>query len=66
MTTEERLSTRDAAEYVGLSKQRVSAKIAEGHYKGVSRCECKQTVMIPVSELNRDLAAGTIKRRRKK
>ena len=60
----ERMSTSEAAQVIGLSKQRVCAKIAEGHYAGVSRCECGLTTMIPVSEVLRDLGAGTITRRR--
>lgn len=62
MTTEPRLSTKDAANYIGVCKQRVSAKIAQGHYMGVSRCECGLTTMIPLSEINRDLARKTRKR----
>jgi hypothetical protein len=65
MTTQpERISTSDAAGIIGLSKQRVCAKIAAGHYSGVSRCECGLTTMIPVAEVLRDLGAGTITRRR--
>lgn len=65
MTTEKRLSTREAAEYLGVCKQRVSAKIMQGHYKRVSRCECGLTLMIPLSEVNADMVKKASKRKRK-
>ena len=63
--TEERLSTREAAQYLGVCKQRIAAKIAQGHFNGVSRCECGLTVMIPVSEISADMKASNAKRKKR-
>jgi hypothetical protein len=39
-----------------LSKQRIFIKIAAKHYRGVKRCPCGHCVLIPLSEITRDLA----------
>lgn len=50
-----RLSTKDVASLIGVCKQRVSIKIRQGHYRDVTKCECGQTNMIPISEVTRDM-----------
>ena len=58
------MTVREVADLTGICKQRVTAKIAEGHYNGVTRCPCGMSTLIPTAEVYRDLAAGTIKRKR--
>ena len=65
MTTEKKLSTREAAEYLGVCKQRIAAKIQQGHYKGVTRCECGMSTMIPLSEVSNDMLKRSTKTKRK-
>ena len=65
MTVEKRLTTREAAEYLGLCKQRIATKILQGHYKNASRCECGMTMLIPLSEINADMQIVNRKRKRK-
>jgi hypothetical protein len=50
---EPRLSTREAAELLGVCKQRVNAKLVKGDFSGASRCECGRTDMIPISEIHK-------------
>lgn len=57
MPTIPRLTTKQAAAYLGVCKQRINAKIASGHYQGVTRCECGLTTMIPQSEINAEMRA---------
>ena len=63
---EPRISTREAAEYLGLSKQRVTAKIAAGHFSGVSPCECGLTTMLPLAEVTREMQTGRVTRNKKR
>ena len=53
-----RLSTRKAAEAMGVCKQRIDAKVLNGHFRGVSKCECGLTTMIPESEIVREIMKG--------
>ena len=65
MSTEKRLSTREAAEYLGVCKQRIATKILQGHFKRVSRCDCGMSTMIPLAEVSADMLKTSNKRKRK-
>lgn len=55
------VNAREAAELIGISKQRVFAKIESKHFKGVKRCPCGHCVLIPLSEITRDLSLRSSK-----
>lgn len=46
--TKTRLTTKETAKALGVCVQRVSAKIKEGHFEGVERCECGRSILIPI------------------
>ena len=46
-----KVSTREAAELLGVCVQRVQAKIKQGHFPGACMCECGRSMLIPRKDL---------------
>lgn len=46
-----RLTTKEAAEYLGVCKQRIDAKLAQGHFPNHGWCECGRSILIPEGDL---------------
>ena len=54
-TPVKRVSTKDAAAMSDVCKQRILTKLTLGHYSGASKCECGLSIMIPLTEVMRDM-----------
>lgn len=57
-----RLTTREAAEKLGVCVQRISAKIQQGHFPGVTNCECGRSIMIPISDIEKAIKLRKLKK----
>ena len=42
-----KLTTAEAAIELDVCKQRIDAKIKQGHFRHHTRCECGRTILIP-------------------
>ena len=51
-----RLTTQQVATILGVCRQRVAAKLMQGHFPNAGRCECGHTILIPLSDIEADLA----------
>jgi excisionase family DNA binding protein len=60
---EPHLSTKEAAELLGVCKQMINAKIARRELAGARRCECGKTDMVPLSEIHRYMREHNRRRR---
>jgi hypothetical protein len=55
MEEKKRLTTTEVARELGVCKQRVAAKLNQGHYPNASRCECGLSMMIPREDVDLDI-----------
>lgn len=46
-----RLTTGEAAKYLGITIQRVAKKIKQGHFGDVGWCECGKSQLIPFNKI---------------
>lgn len=51
----ERVTTQEAAKQMGVCKQRITAKLKDGHFPNAGWCECGRSRMIPVADIESDL-----------
>ena len=49
-----RLTTAEAAVELNVCKQRIDAKIKQGHFPNYGRCECGRTILIPREDVELD------------
>jgi excisionase family DNA binding protein len=49
-----RLTTAEAAAALGVCKQRIDAKIKQGHFPNHTRCECGRAILIPAADVELD------------
>lgn len=48
-----RYTTREIADLLGISHQRIAKKISEGHFPSHAKCECGYKILIDKSDLKR-------------
>lgn len=53
MKSKKRVTVAQAAKYLDVCMQRISAKIKQGHFPNHTWCECGHSILIPVSDLDR-------------
>jgi hypothetical protein len=49
-----RLTTAQVAKELGVCKQRINAKVKQGHYPNHGRCECGHAILIPRDDVDLD------------
>jgi excisionase family DNA binding protein len=49
-----KLTTAEAAELLGVCKQRIDAKLKQGHFPNHKRCDCGRSILIPAADIELD------------
>jgi len=49
-----KLTIAEAAELLGVCKQRIDAKLKQGHFPNHKRCECCRSILIPAQDIELD------------
>lgn len=52
--TKKKLTIAEAAAVLGVCKQRVDAKIKQGHFPNHATCECGRAILIPSEDVELD------------
>lgn len=52
-----RLTVREAAKALNVCQQRISTKYKSNHFPGAGLCECGRSIMIPRSDIAKEIKA---------